>query len=380
MRPFDASGVSATTSDPPIPIRAELDLQALRYNLRLLKELAGDAAVLGVVKADAYGHGVEHVVPVMREERVRIFGVANIEEAARLRALGVDERILVFGGPLPEYLSAYVAHGLDVAVTSTDVAEAVLAHPGPFRVHVKVDTGMHRLGLQAEDAPGVLAKLYAAAHVEVVGAWTHLATADEEDLAFTREQIDRFEAVLPHVRSSTLVHVANSGALAQLPEKVRGHGLVRPGGLVYGLPSSAVLAERVAVRPVLRLVSRVVRVQAVEPGETVSYGRTWRAERPTLVATIAAGYGDGIPRHLSNRGEVAIRGRRYRVAGRVCMDMLMVDLGEPGGAGAAVSAGDDVVFFGPGGPDVLEVAAAADTITYVLTVGIAPRVPRVLVS
>jgi len=363
----------------PLPIRAEIHLSALRHNVRVLRERAGRAALMGVVKADAYGHGVEHVVPVLREEGIPIFAVASVPEAVRLRALGVTEPVLVFGAPLPEYLPAYAAHDLDVAVTSGETAEAVLAYPAPLRVHVEVDTGMHRLGVPPAEAPAVLARLQATPHVALVGLWTHFATADEPDPSFAREQTARLDALLACVDDTVMVHLANSGALAQVPEAVAGRALVRPGGLLYGIPSSRPVADALPVEPVMRLVSRVVHVQTVAAGETVSYGRTWRAQAPTRVATVAAGYADGLPRQLSGHGAVVVRGRRYPIAGRVCMDMLMLDLGSPGGPGAEVEVGDAAILFGPGGPGLLETAEAAGTITYALTAGLTARVPRVAV-
>ena len=366
--------------DLPVPVRAEIDLGALRHNLRMLREQADGAEVMGIVKADAYGHGVEHIVPVLRAEGVRTFAAATLPEAVQLRALGVTEHVLVFAAPLPADLPAYAAHGLDVTVSSRAVAEAVAAFPGALRVHVKVDTGMHRIGLRPEDAPAALALLRDAPHVEIAGLWTHFATADAHDLSFAREQLARFEAVVRAVGEPVpALHLANSGGLVQLPEAVRGRALVRPGGLLYGALASEALAG-VDLRPVMRLVARVVHLQTVAPGETVSYGRTWTAERPSRIATLSVGYGDGLPRSLSNRGEVGIGGRRYRIAGRVCMDMTMVDLGAPDGPGAGVAVGDEAVVFGPGGPSVFEVAAWAGTISYALSCGLTARVPRVPVG
>lgn len=363
----------------PLPIRAELDLNALRYNVGQIRDRAGDAALMAVVKADAYGHGVEHVVPVLQEQGVTAFGVANVPEAVRLRAIGVTEPILVFGNPLPKYLPAYAEHSLDTTVASGDVAEAVLAFPAPLRVHVKIDTGMHRLGLSPADAPRLISRLAAAAHVEVAGIWTHLATADEEDLSFARQQIERLDEVLRGMDTTAAIHIANSGAIAQLPEAMRSRALVRPGGLLYGLPSSQQVARAFATQPVLRLVSRVTHVQTVASGESTSYGRRWVAQRPTRLGTVAAGYADGLPRQLSNRGEAVVRGRAYRIAGSVCMDMLMLDLGTPDGPGGDILPGDEVVLIGLGGPSALEVADAGGTITYALTSGITARVPRIVV-
>ena len=177
-----------------------------------------------------------------------------------------------------------------------------------------------------------------------------------------------------------LLHLANTGGLLATPASVRGRQIVRAGGALYGLVSDRMLAGVADLRPVMRLVGRIVQVKTVAAGETVSYGRTWRATEPTLIGTVGAGYGDGLPRALSNRGRVGIGGRLYPVAGRVCMDMLMVDLGQPGGRGARVGIGDEAVLFGPGGPSALDVADAAHTIAYDLTCRLTSRVPRVVVT
>jgi alanine racemase len=356
--------------------RALIDLEALRANYRTVRGYAGGVPVMAVVKADAYGHGVEHAVPVFRKEGAEMFGVASVPEGARLRELGVEEPILVFGSPLEEYLPLYETHGLDLTVASGEIADAIVRDGRRVRVHVKVDTGMHRLGLGMEEAPAVVARLSAASHVEVAALWTHFATSDAADLRFAREQIERFDAVAAEVGSGIPTHLANSGALVQLPAAVDGRALVRPGGLLYGLTSSDPLERQVSVRPVMRLVSRVVHVHTVASGEGVSYGCTWRASRASRIATIAAGYADGLPRQWSNRGQVCIRGRRYPIVGRVCMDMLMVDLGPPAGVGMAVGPGDEVLFFGDPEMTAAEAADWAGTMAYTLPTGLTARVPR----
>jgi alanine racemase len=370
----------ASRSDVLAPTRAEVDLNALRYNLRSIRERAGGARLMGVVKADAYGHGVEHVVPVLREEGVACFAVANVREALQLREIGVTERILVFAAPLPDALPAYAEHALDVTVSSPAVAKAVVALGRPLRVHVKVDTGMHRIGVRPDEAPEVMRRLRQAAHVEIAGLWTHFATADERDQSFAETQVARFEDVVEAVGEPLPpLHLANSGALVQLPDAVRERAFVRPGGVLYGLPSSDLVAERADAKPVMRLVTRATHLQTVAAGESVSYGCTWTAKAATRIATLPIGYGDGLPRPLSNRGEVGIGGRRYRIAGRVCMDFTMLDLGPPDGPGASVAVGDEAVLFGPGGPSAFEVAGWAGTISYALPCGLTARVPRVAV-
>ena len=373
--------------DPLPSLRAEIDLGAVRHNLGVLRARAGDADVLGVVKADAYGHGAVAVSRLLRGEGVGPLAVATLDEAAALREAGIGGTLLVFGAPRPRQLARYRALDLELTVSSVEVAAALAAAAPadrPERVHLKVDTGMHRLGVAPEAAAGVLARLRAAG-VEVAGLWTHLATADGADVAFADEQTRRFQAVLDALpEPPPLVHLRNGPATVRglgalrLPPGAR--ALVRAGGALYGLASDPALAEaHAALRPAMRLVSDVVHLQTVAPGETVSYGRLWRAGRPTRIATLAAGYADGVPRALSNRGEVGLGGRLWPIAGRVCMDMLMLDLGDPEGPGGAVALGDEGVLWGPGGPTAEAAAARAGTIAYELTAGLTGRVARVAV-
>jgi len=366
-------------------IRAEVDLGALRHNVSVLRERAGAAELMGVVKADAYGHGAVAVARVLVEEGVRRLAVANVPEGIELREAGIAAPILVLGAPLPEYLPAYSRHGLQVTVTSptvaTDVAEAARL-AGPLTVHVKVDSGMHRVGVGPADAFDVVRTLQDAPGVEVEGIMTHFANVDR---TFTMQQLGRFDAVLAALGDYTppRVHVSNSGTVLHVPEATAGRTDARVGGALYGLVldrSASASVEALRLRPVMRLVSRVVHVQELAAGETVSYGRTWTAASPALIATIAAGYGDGLPRGLPSTGTVGIGGRVYPVAGRVCMDMMMLDLGPPDGAGAGVAVGDEAVLFGPGGPTAITAAGDTQSIAYALTSGLTARVPRVYVG
>ncbi len=360
------------------PTMAEVHLGHLRHNVRVLRARAGQAGLMGVVKADAYGHGAVPVARVLREEGVRHFAVATVPEGMALRRAGLDEPILVLSAPLPAYLPAYARHRLDVTVPSRAVAEAVAAaarQAGPLRAHVKVDTGMGRLGLPPEEAEAVVRLLEAAPGVTLAGLETHLATATDEADAFALEQLERFEPLRKTLGEAfEHVHVAHSGALFHLPQSLAfDRALARVGIALYGL---ATAPPRAGLRPLMRLSSRVVQVKTVAAGTTLSYRRTWRAARRSRIATVGAGYADGYPRLLSNRAEVGLRGRRYAVAGLVCMDMFMVNLGAPGGPGDAVGEGDEVVLFGAGGPTTFEVAQWAETITYEICCGISARVPR----
>ena len=368
------------TDDPeeaPAALWAETRLGAVRHNLRQLAAPAGGAGrVMGVVKADAYGHGAVAVARVLAEEGVGVLAVATVPEAAELRQAGIDARVLVLAAPLPEFLPAYERLGLEAVVSSAEVAEAVVRNAPTVPVHVKVDTGMHRLGLAPVDAPGVVRQLQAAG-VPVAALWTHLATADAAQPGFALEQVRRFDAVVRELGADAppLVHLANGPAHVRLPPLTSRPALVRLGGVLYGLDSDAAMAGATAhLRPALRVVARVVHLQTVAPGESVSYGQTWTAERPTRVATLAVGYADGLPRALSNCGWVGLADTRAPVVGRVCMDMTMVSLGEPGAL--AVAVGDPAVVLGPGGPSAEEVAAAAGTISYEVATQIAARVPR----
>ena len=360
---------------------AETDLGAVRHNLRQLAARAGGTErVMGVVKADAYGHGAVSVAHVLVEEGVEILAVATIPEAVELRGAGLDGRVLVLAAPLPDALPAYRRLGLEAVVSSPEVADAVIETAPTVPVHVKVDTGMHRLGVAPERAAETVRRLRAAG-VPVAALWTHLATADAPDPGFALEQVRRFDAVLADLGADApaTAHVANGPAHVRLPALTSRPALVRLGGVLYGLDSDRAMADATAdLRPALRLLARVVHLQTVAPGESVSYGQTWTAPRPTRVATLAIGYADGLPRALSNRGEVGIGGRRFPIAGRVCMDMTMVSLGEPGGPGDAVEIGAEAVLFGPGGPSAESVAEAAGTMAYELTTGLAARVPRVV--
>lgn len=337
---------------------------------------------MAVVKANAYGHGAPEITRALRGAGIRHFAVARIPEALELRAAGIRDRILVLGAPLPKNLPRYAEHDLDLTCSSLEIAEAILSAAHPMRVHVKVDTGMGRIGIRPGEAPPLIRRLAAAPHVTLAGLWTHFAMAHDPDASFTREQFERFRAVVESVRDlsdGTRMHIANSSALFQFRPSVEAFepAFVRIGLTLYGLASRPEMIRSASLRPVMRLLSQITHVKTVEPGTSVSYGRQWTAERRTRIATVGAGYADGFRRALSNRAEVGINGRRYPVVGTVCMDMFMIDLGPPGTpASDHVSVGDTVTLMGPGGPSAAELAAWADTIPYEICCGISARVPR----
>ena len=361
------------------PVVATVSRGALVHNARTLAARGAPARLMAVVKANAYGHGAAEVARTLAADGVDAFAVAHTRTAVALRQAGIAGTVLVFGQPFADDLAAARTLGLDVVAGSVEavarIVEAARAE-APLRVHVKVETGLNRLGLDAADVPEALARLDAAPGVEVAGLWSHLATAD----AFSDTQAAAL-AALDGLAPDVPRHLTPSGALlAGRSLRLDPRGFVRCGIALYGLspdgdPATAAAA---GLRPALALASRVVRLRTLGAGETVSYGRRWTAARPTRIATVAVGYADGLPRLVTNRGEMTVRGRRVPIAGVVCMDMTMLDLGAPDDPFAAsVQEGDAVTVMGPGGPSVEEVARWAETIPYEIVCGLGARVPRV---
>jgi alanine racemase len=364
------------------PVWAEVDLGALRANVEELARVAAPARVLAVVKADGYGHGAVASARAAIDAGAAMLGVALVEEGLELRQAGIDAPILVLSEPVAAAAPAVVEHRLTPAVYTTEgieaLAKAVVAtDASPLPVHLKVDTGMHRVGA-APDAAGALAELVDA-HRELrfEGLWTHLAVADEPDNPYTQDQLERFEAVRGALAAAghrpEIVHAANTAGALAFP--AARYDLVRPGIGVYGIPPVAALDAHAHLTPVLAVKARVSFVKRLPAGAAISYGLRYRVERPTTIATVPIGYGDGVPRNLSEAGgQVIVRGRRRAIAGTVTMDQLMVDLGDD-----AVEVGDEVVLLGRQGDETVtatEWAARLGTIPYEIVCNIGPRVPR----
>ncbi|MDR7517650.1 MAG: alanine racemase [Armatimonadota bacterium] len=350
---------------------AEVDLDALAGNVAAVREiLRPGCALMAVVKADAYGHGVVPVARAALDAGASWLGVATVREGVALRRAGVTAPVLVLGAWDPAELMDAARWNLQLTIASAEGLEAVLRAAPPVGLHLKVDTGMTRLGLRPGEVVPALDRLAAAGAV-VSGCYTHLATADDADPSAAVEQLRRFEAVLPEVRARfprAVAHAANSAAALAFPHAH--YDLVRIGLALYGLPPAPHLAG-LALRPVLRLRSRVVRVARVSAGTSVSYGARYRARRETTIATVACGYADGYPRRAGEGGQVWMGGRRVPVAGTVCMDYLMADLGDgPAAVGEVVELLGEQVRAD-------EVAARAGTVAYEVLCGIGPRVPRV---
>ncbi|MGD2144283.1 MAG: alanine racemase [Anaerolineae bacterium] len=360
----------------------EVDLDAVAHNARLLKERAGAGCELMVaVKANAYGHGAVPISRAALEGGATRLAVHRTEEGVELRQAGIEAPILVMGHTLPIEAEAILRWNLTPTVNTEAHGEALSRAAGRERVlpiHVNVDTGMSRYGLLPGEVLQFVRFLSELPGLALEGLYTHFAAADSADQAFTRHQFRIFTDLADRLEreglSLPLKHVSNSAATLDLPEMAL--DMVRCGIALYGLPPSAQGARGVPLEPALSLKSRVARVRTLPAGASVSYGRTHVAEKPTRMALIPVGYGDGYHRIISNRGAVLIRGKRAPIIGRVCMDQFVVDVSDVPG----VRLHDEVVLIGRQGERHIpaeEVARWAQTINYEVTTSLMPRVPRI---
>lgn len=368
------------------PTRAEISASALRANLNVAKSLAGKAGVMAVVKANAYGHGAVQVARVLEDEGVDVLGVALVEEGLELRNAGVTSPILVMGGSYEGAWELMVEHQLTPMLFRFEHLEGLIRAATrvgrPAKAHLKLDTGMSRLGVQRSELPGFLAALRAAqTHVELEGFLSHFANADLEGDPVTAMQLERFAEGLAVVRAAGFEpkwrHVSNTAGVLSLPGNAQVN-LVRPGILLYGVAPDAWL-KSAALTPVLCWKSALIHLKTLEAGTPVSYGGTWVAKRRSVIATLPVGYADGFGRIFSNRAQVLVRGQRAPIIGRVTMDMSMVDVTDIAGA----SVNDEVVLLGSQGGvriDADELATLSDTIPYEVMCSVGARVPRVLVK
>lgn len=368
------------------PTWAEVDLDAVTHNVRELYRVAEGSQVMAVVKADAYGHGACEVAEAALAGGARWLGVACLEEALQLRRRGFRVPLLVLGYVPPEEARVAVEEEISCCVFGEELARAMAQAAGRVgkmgRVHVKVDTGMGRLGVGADQAVAFVRRLKGIPGLDVEGVFTHLATADEENLSFAEEQLGRFAAVVAELDREGLHvpyrHAANSAALLRLPQSR--YNLVRTGLAMYGVHPVPGSVGSAHLRPVLSWKTRVAQVKRMSPGATVGYGRTWKAAGGEVVATLPVGYADGYRRSLSNRGMALLGGRKVRVVGRVSMDQITVLAGSGDTPDGQVAPGQEVVLLGGQEGNSLtawDLARDMDTIPYEVLVGIGARVPRV---
>lgn len=367
-----------------LPLWAEVDVGCIRRNVASLRAMvAPGKRLLAVVKADGYGHGAVPAARAALAGGADWLAVARVHEGAALREAGISAPILLLAEPPAAGIPQVVALGL-VATLYTERSAKLLAAAAQqagrvIPVHVKVDTGMHRYGLPPEAAPGFLAMLAGQPGLRAEGIWSHFAVAEDVLNPYTRQQFERFGAVLADLGPAAdglIRHLANSAGLLTFPEAH--FDMVRTGIATYGIHPSPELASRVHLEPALSLKSRVGLTKTLAAGESVSYGQRFVLAREGVVATVPAGYADGVRRGLTNIGEVLIRGGRWRVAGTITMDHLMVDIGD-----GEVDDGDEVVLLGRQGNEAItaaDIAATLGTIPYEVVCGISARVPRVYVG
>lgn len=368
--------------------RAIIHLENLQSNLaEIRKRIAPETKICVPVKADAYGHGALRVAVTALRAGATHLAVASVQEGIELRDAGIVAPILSLSLPIPEEIPSILENELTPLVADeefiAEIGKAATATGRICPVHLKIDTGMGRIGCPAEIAIDLAKMISRNKNLELAGVATHLSVADSlapADIAYTKKQIELFSGAIADIKAAGIdpgiVHAANSGAVLMYPEAH--FDMVRPGIIIYGYPPSEELARHISLKPVMELETQVVTIKKIPSGTSVSYGRTWTAEEDTYIATIPIGYADGLPRRLSPGLSVRIGGQDFPIVGRICMDQCMIDVG----ADPWVQKWDHVTIFGPD-PETESAQTLADmlgTIPYEITCGINKRVPRVYVG
>jgi alanine racemase len=367
------------------PAYVEIDLSAVAHNITQIKKKIGPAKIMAVIKANAYGHGVGPIARTALNNGASYLGVSILEEGFELREQGFTEPILVFGGEIEQYLLDIFDYNLEITLFSerlcSQLTKLAKKKRKKVKVHVKVDTGMGRVGVVWEKAVSFIEMVSQLEEIDIVGIYTHFATADEKDKTYAHLQLSRFNTVLKTLEEKginiPLIHAANSGAILDLPKSY--FNLVRPGILMYGYYPSDQTTESVSLIPAMTFKSKVSFLKQVPAGTGVSYGQTYKTKAVTKIATIPVGYADGYNRLLSNKAQVVIKGKKYPVVGRVCMDLIMVDLGLDND----IDVGDEVILFGTNNDEefsVYDICRLVDTIPYEVCCWISQRVPRIYKS
>lgn len=359
--------------------RAIIDLSAVSHNIaEIRKKIGSKRGLMAVVKADGYGHGGIEVGSTALRSGADCLGVALPEEGEQLRNAGIKSPILVLGSIQPEEAYKVISNRLEQAVSGLDLAEALdraaLEHAARVNIHLKIDTGMGRIGLKPEDVMPFIKRLNRFRNIDLKGVFSHFACADESDKAFSFKQIKIFNKIIGEIEASGIKipkkHMANSAGVLDLPGSY--YDLVRPGIMIYGLYPSQEVMRSVKLKPAMTLRSKISHLQLMSGGTPVSYGRTFYTRGNSLVATLPLGYADGYSRQLSNQGYVMVKGQRAPLIGRVCMDMCMIDVSKI----KDVQPGDDVTVFGDD-PSVDDIAGRIGSINYEVVCSVGKRVPRI---
>ncbi len=367
------------------PTHAEVDLTAIQDNVRqVVKRVGPEVRVLGVMKANAYGHGLVSATKAVLEAGASYIGVALAEEGMEVRQY-VQAPILVFTPPFDNSLETYVRFDLDATITSMETAHAlnsVAKSAGKkARVQIKIDTGMGRIGFLPDVALDAVRAVANLESLEIVGVYSHFATSDETNKEFARKQLGIFRNLVSSIKElglgAVVFHIANSGAVLDLPDSY--FDMVRPGIMTYGYYPSLETSESLDLKPALSLKSSVALIKSVKAGTSISYGRRYFTKKNSRIAIIPVGYGDGFTRLLSGNASVLIKGKRYPIAGTITMDHIMVDLGSD----YEVQPEDEVVLMGQDGEESItawELASKLGTIPYEILCMLNNRVPRVYVN
>ncbi|KAF0150828.1 MAG: alanine racemase [Ignavibacteria bacterium] len=366
------------------PTRVEVVLNLLSENFHKIKAATKNALVMPILKANAYGHGLVCVAQLMEELKADYLGVAVLEEGIHLRNAGITIPILVLGGIWGNQIPLFIEHDLSITASSVgklnQIEEVAAQIKKRARVHLKIDTGMERIGVHYYSAEKLLEASLNCKNVDVIGIYSHFANSDSRDLSFTKTQLERFLETCSfyekHSLASPIKHIANSGAILQIPDA--NLDLVRPGILLYGVYPSQEVKKTIEVKPALSWKSLVVYFKIIKAGSTVGYGMKWKAEHDIRAVTVPLGYGDGYMRSMSHKAEVLIRGKRYQSVGVISMDQIVVNLEQD-----SAYNGDEVTLIGRDGENSITVEELADwagTIPYEILTNINTRVPRVYID
>ncbi|MCX7994318.1 MAG: alanine racemase [candidate division WOR-3 bacterium] len=360
---------------------AEIELDHLRNNYEIIKKKVRNKKIMAAIKADAYGHGAVEVAKTLQKLGVEMFGVASAEEGIELRLAGIKSKIVILSPLLDEQIEICLEYNLIPTISELSFFEALNnrlnKHKRPMLVHIEVDTGMTRTGFPYDKTIDAIMKIAGSPYIKIEGIFSHFPLA-ESDGVFSQQQIKKLTALLNQLKHLKIrpkfFHLANSSGIFRYPQSH--FNLVRPGIALYGLRSSPEIEYGSGFQPVLSLKSRIVNIRTVPKNTPISYGHTYRTRRKSRIATVSVGYGDGYPRLLSNNAEVLCHGRRIKVVGAICMDLMMIDVTDVPEA----NLGDIVTLIGKDGKEEIraeELAQKCNTIVYEITSGIGPRVARV---
>lgn len=363
------------------PTKVEVNLSTISENFKKIKEHCSKSKIMPILKANAYGHGLVKVAQHLQKLKTDYLGVAFVEEGILLRQSGIEVPILVLGGVWGNQVPLFIKHDLMITASSIEklkqIDETAKQLKAKAKVHLKIDTGMERIGVHYYNSESFLETAFSLKNVIVDGIYSHFANADSTDLTHSRLQLERFNKALDffekHAIEKPLIHFANSGAILQIPDA--NFDMIRPGILLYGVYPSKKIPKNVQVKPALTWKSLVVYFKVIKPGHPVGYGLTWQTDKNTRAVTIPVGYGDGYFRSMSNKANVLIRGEKFQVRGNVSMDQIVAEIGDK-----SAYNGDEVVLLGKQDGKMItaeDLAEWAGTIPYEILTNINTRVPRV---